>query len=159
MRAAYASHNQELYVADVGAMGDIAELCRSDGRVEALTGDGGELLFWFSVVDQGRPGRVNRRATELLLAVSSFTGRTVPLLCGDVVVTGRGRAGEIAELSCERIGDLADMRLGWLDDVRLSRRLRRVRRRYVRECRVAQEQHVADLLGNGLGSLGPGQRD
>lgn len=77
---------------------DVVEAHVGAAAESVTTTDG--LVFWFDVGSGNLA--VNRMATLNLLAVSSFSARTVPLLRGTALVTGQ-RAGNPAGLSDEQI--------------------------------------------------------
>lgn len=104
MDALLASHNQRIYTLTIRSVCDIADTIR-DAHIEALPA--GHYDFW--VTPSLRPGHrlLNRPATRMLLKVGLFTARTVPLLRGVVVVTGRDHNGHIHSLSDQQISQLA----------------------------------------------------
>lgn len=77
---------------------DVVEANVGAAAESVTTTDG--LVFWF---DAGSGNlAVNRMVTLNLLAVSSFSARTVPLLRGTALVTGQ-RAGHPAGLSDDQV--------------------------------------------------------
>ncbi|QFS94603.1 hypothetical protein FIV07_27910 (plasmid) [Mycobacterium sp. THAF192] len=137
MKALYASHNQILYQAEIFTLDHIAELSRGGSRIETLTSTEHAVVFWFNTHDHCRQiqARANRRATALLLATTNFTARNVPLLRGDVVLTGRDADGNPADLTDTQIDRLIHAETPWLDDLYLSRRLNHDRRCQLRQAR------------------------
>lgn len=148
MNALYASHNQHLYTAGIRTLADIAELSRGGPRIETLSSTDNAVIFWFNTADHhnGRTQqpRVNRRATELLLATTRFTGRDVPLLRGDIVITGRDSHGDFADLTDSQIHQLANTTTRWRDDLLLTRRCDRDLRRQRRQARKAHPATIFD---------------
>lgn len=150
MRALYASHNQILYHAHVQSLDDIAELTRGGPRIDALTSSDTNILFWFNTGDYRGPhqAEANRRATELLLTVTRFNGRDVPLLRGDIVLTGRDALGHPTDLDAHQIDLLTHAGMRWLNDIMLSRRLTHDRRRQMGQLKRAQKAHLAALISH-----------
>lgn len=148
MSALYASHNQHLYTAGIRTLADIAELSRGGPRLETLSSTDNTFIFWFNTADHhhGRTQqpRVNLRATELLLATTQFTGRDVPLLRGDIVITGRDSHGDFADLTDIQIRQLVNNTTGWRDTLLLTRRLDRDLRRQRRHARKAHPANIFD---------------
>ena len=87
----HASHNGELYKRRVLSADDIADLIR-ETSVETLTNTAG-IDFWFTPSTHRAHRRVNRSATELLLATTRFTASNVPLMRGIVVLAAHDGAG------------------------------------------------------------------
>lgn len=81
---------------------DIAELIK-DHALESLTSTDRQFDFWFTPSTQSCQHRPNRRATGLLLATTRFTAKTVPLLCGGVVVATHDADGNLDGLSWQPI--------------------------------------------------------
>ncbi len=71
----------------VFAQGAINAILR-DPCVDCLTSSDGAIDFWFRSAVPGRY-RPNRQATGLLLSVTTFSVRTVPLLYGSVIVSSK----------------------------------------------------------------------
>ncbi|MEE6163327.1 MULTISPECIES: hypothetical protein [unclassified Mycolicibacterium] len=85
---------------------DIAELIK-DYALESLTSTDRQFDFWFAPSTQSCQNRPNRRATELLLATTLFTPKTVPLLRGGVVVATHDADGNLDGLSWQQLDLLA----------------------------------------------------
>ncbi|ART70062.1 hypothetical protein BTO20_17085 [Mycobacterium dioxanotrophicus] len=85
---------------------DIAALIK-DYALESLTSTDRQFDFWFSPSTQFCQHRSNRRATELLLATTGFTPKTVPLLRGGVVVATHDADGNLDGLSWQQLDLLA----------------------------------------------------
>lgn len=115
----HASHNQSLYRVRLGGMAAVADLVR-EHRLETITSTDGSIVFWFAVHRTIRC--VNRPAVEMLLAATRFTARNVPLLRGNVVLSGRGAAGDLASLTDEQVDWLVNAETGAGQDLVLGRR-------------------------------------
>lgn len=103
---------------------DISELVTDHG-LESLTSADRQFDFWFAPTTRGCQRRVNRSATEMLLATTRFNARTVPLLRGAVVVATHDSDGDLDGLSWQQL-DLLATRLHALPrrDIRaLTRRI------------------------------------
>lgn len=108
VRAVLASHNQELYNIHIESPRDIAAMIGAP-HIEALS-VGRRLDFW--TTPSLRPGywQPNGPATRLLLALSdTFSGSTVPLLRGDIVITARDSSGALLGLDEPAIDSLAEL--------------------------------------------------
>ena len=78
-----------------------------DSCVDCLTSNDGVIDFWFRSAVAGRY-RPNQQATGLLLSVTTFSVRTVPLLYGSVVVCSKSSDGRLLGLTTQdRRGALA----------------------------------------------------
>lgn len=88
---------------------------------------GHAVSFWFTVAGAKR-NEVNRLATQLLLATSTWSAAEVPLLYGPVLVAGRTPAGEPTALTMAQFEVLnAWSTLSWRARRRLRRRIERER--------------------------------
>lgn len=85
---------------------DIANLV-SDYGLESLSSSDRTFDFWFAPTTRGCQRRVNRSATELLLAATGFTAKDVPLLRGGVVLATHDTDGDLDGLSWEQLDQLA----------------------------------------------------
>jgi hypothetical protein len=135
----YFSPNGVAYQTCAYSKADIAELV-NDYRLESLTSTDRQFDFWFTPSTRGCQRRPNRRATELLLATTRFTAKTVPLLRGGVVVATHDSDGDLDGLSWQQL-DLLVQRSRSLterDDRVLSRRITRDARRQRRNVEAAQ---------------------
>jgi hypothetical protein len=93
---------------------------------DALTSGHG-VSFWFTVVGNKR-NEVNRLATQLLLATSTWTAAEVPLLYGPVLVAGRTPTGKPTALSMAQFEVLNTWStLSWRARRTLRRRIERER--------------------------------
>jgi hypothetical protein len=118
---------------------DIAELVNHQG-LQCLTSTDRQFDFWFAPSTRKCQRRANRTATELLLATTQFTAKTVPLLRGCVVIATHDADGDLDGLSWQQLGLL----------VRNSRSLtkrdmRVLGRRIARDDR--REKRSADAVG------------
>lgn len=87
-----------------------------DPCVDCLISSDGAIDFWFRSAVPGRY-RPNRQATGLLLSVTTFSVRTVPLLYGSVIVSSKSSEGRLLGLTTQDRRRLRDPgRLGrmWL---------------------------------------------
>ena len=109
---------------------DIAELVHDFG-LESLTSADRQFDFWFTPSTRRCRRKVNLSATEMLLATTRFTAKTVPLLRGGVVVATHDSAGELDGLSWQQLELLIEnsCTLTRRDDRVLSRRITRDERR------------------------------
>ncbi len=135
LQTLHASHCQSLYRTWLGGIADVAELVRDD-RLETITSSDGSIVFWFAAHPTIRC--VNRPAVEMLLATTRLTARNVPLLHGNVVLSGRDAAGDLAGLSDEQVDWLVnvDTRIG--QDLVLGRRFARDVRAQRRQSRSVE---------------------
>ena len=85
---------------------DIAHLV-SDYGLESLSSGDRQFDFWFTPTTRRCQRRVNRSATELLLAATGFTAKNVPLLRGGVIVATHDTDGDLDGLSWEQLDQLA----------------------------------------------------
>ncbi|MFV8171767.1 hypothetical protein [Mycolicibacterium peregrinum] len=85
---------------------DIDQLVHDHG-LHCLTSADRQFDFWFSPSTHSCQRHVNRKATELLLATTAFTPKTVPLLRGCVVVATHDTDGELDGLSWQQLELLA----------------------------------------------------
>jgi hypothetical protein len=113
---------------------DIAGLVHDYG-LESLSSADRQFDFWFTPSTRRCRRNVNRSATELLLATTRFTAKTVPLLCGAVVIATHDSAGELDGLTWQQLGLLIrhSRTVTSRDDRVLNRRIKRVARRLQRE--------------------------
>jgi hypothetical protein len=94
----YFRPNDVVYETRAYSNADIAELV-DDYGLESLTSTDRQFDFWFTPSTRRCRRKVNRSATEMLLATTRFTAKTVPLLGGAVVVATHNSAGELDGLS------------------------------------------------------------
>ena len=125
----YLSANGVAYETRAYSTADITRLMHDQG-LQSLTSADRQFDFWFSPSTRGCQRRVNRSATELLLATTSFNAKTVPLLRGAVVIATHDSDGDLDGLSWQQL-DLLALRSRTLtkrDDRCLNRRVLRAER-------------------------------
>jgi hypothetical protein len=126
--------NTVLYTSPDGVVGQTAAYSRADiarlvddCRLDSLASADRQFDFW--VTSSIRPChlRINRSATELLLATTRFTAKTVPLLRGTVVVATHDCDGALDGLSWLQLDLLAarNRTVTWWDRRVLLRRIAR----------------------------------
>jgi hypothetical protein len=126
----YFSPEGAVYETRAYSNADIAGLIHDYG-LESLTSSDRQFDFWFTPTTRRCRRKVNRSATELLLATTRFTAKTVPLLYGAVVVATHDAVGDLDGLSWQQL-DLLSKRSTTLtrrDDRVLNRRIKREARR------------------------------
>ncbi len=126
----YFSPRGAVYETRAYSRADIAELVARQG-LRCLSSGDGEFDFWFAPSTRHCQRRANRGATELLLATSNFTAKSVPLLHGCVVVATHDADGDLDGLSWQQLDVLAyrGRTLSSGDERTLSRRIGRDDRR------------------------------
>ena len=130
--------NTVLYFSPVGVVyetraysnADIAELVHHHG-LESLSSADRQFDFWFTPSTRRCDRKINRSATEILLAATRFTARTVPLLRGGVLVATHDATGELDGLSRHQLDVLiqSSCTLTRRDDRVLGRRIGRDKKR------------------------------
>jgi hypothetical protein len=103
----YFSANGAAYETRAYTTSDIDQLVH-DQDLQCLTSTDRQFDFWFSRAPHRCQRRANRRATELLLATTKFTARSVPLLRGCIVVATHDANGDLDALSWQQLDLLAD---------------------------------------------------
>jgi hypothetical protein len=143
----YFSPNGVVYETRAYSNADIAELVDNYG-LESLTSTDRQFDFWFTPSTRACRRKVNRSATEMLLATTRFTAKTVPLLRGGVVIATHDSAGELDGLSWQQLDRLIQnsFNLTRRDDRVLSRRITRDERRQQRNL-VAEDAATGVRLG------------
>src|SRR6185436_18602542 len=96
------SANGAIYETRAYSKVDIDNLV-ADHHLQCLTSTDRQFDFWFSPSGRKCQRRANRNATELLLATTNFTARTVPLLRGSIVVATHGSDGDLDGLSWQQL--------------------------------------------------------
>ncbi len=139
-RAIHASHNGHLYKVELQGTGDIADLVR-EHRLETVTTRAGDV-FWFTPATHSSHTQLNRPATELLLATTTFTARQVPLLRGNVVITGIDTHGNPNGLADPQLRYLANAEPNGRQLWVLTRRYTRDHRAQRRAARATQDDHM-----------------
>ncbi|MCX2712847.1 hypothetical protein [Mycolicibacterium sp. J2] len=140
----YFSVNGAVYETRAYTQADITELVHHQG-LQSLTSGDRQFDFWFSPTSRRCQRGVNRRATELLLATTSFDAKTVPLLRGAIVVATHDADGDLDGLSWEQLEQLArkNRSVSARDKRILSRRIARDRNRLRRAGTTAPDQRTA----------------
>ena len=98
----YFSTRGVVYETRAYSKADIAELVHEQG-LQCLTSSDRQFDFWFSPSMHRCQRRANQAATELLLATTDFTARSVPLLRGCVVVATHDADGDLDGLSWQQL--------------------------------------------------------
>jgi hypothetical protein len=139
----YFSVNGAVYETRAYTQADITELVHHQGLQSLSSGDR-QFDFWFSPTARRCQRGVNRRATELLLATTSFDAKTVPLLRGSIVVATHDADGDLDGLSWEQLEQLArkNRSVSARDKRILSRRIARDRNRLRRAGTTAADQRT-----------------
>jgi hypothetical protein len=75
----YFSPDGVVYETSAYSNADIVGLVHDYG-LESLTSDDRQFDFWFTPTTRRCRRKINRSATEMLLATTRFTAKTVPLL-------------------------------------------------------------------------------
>lgn len=119
---------------------DIAELVDEPG-LQCLTSSDRQFDFWFAPSVRGGQRRVNRAATELLLATTNFTAKSAPLLRGCVVAATHDADGDLDGLSWQQLDLLVERSraMSARDERILRRRIAREDRRTRRATRAARD--------------------
>ena len=143
----YFSPNGVVYETRAYSNSDIAELV-DDYGLESLTSTDRQFDFWFTPSTPACRRKVNRSATEMLLATTRFTAKPVPLLRAGVVIAAHDSAGELDGLSWQQLDRLIQNSfiLTRRDDRVLSRRITRDERRQQRNL-VAENAATGVRLG------------
>ena len=126
----YFSAGGAVYETRAYSNADIHQLVQDQG-LQCLTSADRQFDFWFSPSTSRCQRRVNQSATEILLATTTFTAKTVPLLRGCVVVATHDADGDLDGLSWQQL-DLLALRARSLtkrDERALHRRMTRDGRR------------------------------
>jgi hypothetical protein len=126
----YLSPEGVVYETRAYSNADIVGLVHDYG-LESLASDDRQLDFWFSPTTRRCRRKLNRSATEMLLATTRFNAKTVPLLCGAVVVATHDSVGDLDGLSWQQLALLSQRSntLRRRDDRVLNRRIKREARR------------------------------
>ena len=135
----YFSPNGVVFETRAYTKADIAQLVHDQG-LQCLTSADRQFDFWFTPSTRRCQRRANQSATELLLATTTFTAKTVPMLRGCVVVATHDADGDLDGLSWQQL-DLLVRRSRSLtkrDERVLSRRIVRGDRRQRRNAEAAQ---------------------
>ena len=138
----YCSANGAVYETRAYSRADVDQLIHDQG-LQRLTSSDGQFDFWFSPANSRCQRRINRPATELLLATTSFTAKNVPLLRGAIVIAAHDFEGDLDGLSWRQLDLLAERNqtVTKRDERVLNRRELRDRR----ERRTAQPAEVVPV--------------
>ena len=142
----YFSPSGAIYETRAYTKTDIAQLVHDQG-LQSLTSSDSQFDFWFAPSTRRCQQRANAGATELLLATTKFTAKTVPLLRGCIVVATHDSDGDLDGLSWQQL-DLLMHRgrsLSKRDARVLARRIvrdERLRRRTLDAARTAPARPV-----------------
>lgn len=122
----YLSANGAVYETRAYTQADITQLVH-DQSLQCLTSADRQFDFWFSPAPRGCQRRINRTATELLMATTTFTARSVPLLRGTIVVATHDADGDLDGLSWMQLDLLAhrNRAVGARDERIINRRIAR----------------------------------
>ena len=143
----YFSSQHIAYETRVFDVADIAELV--GGRlVDSLASADRQFDFWFDSSLRGNSRPVNLDATEILLATTQFSPRTVPLLRGGVVVGTHQSDGSLGSINQKQLNDIVEQNC-----VVLARHERALTRRIAREDR--HRVHIAAAGQAGAGYPAP----
>lgn len=139
----YFSPSGAIYETRAYTKTDIAQLV-DDRGLQSLTSSDRQFDFWFAPSTQGCQQHINAGATEMLLATSNFTARTVPLLRGCVVVATHDGDGDLDGLSWQQLDLLVHRRrsLSKRDERVLARRIARDERRRQRRADAASTENA-----------------
>jgi len=134
----YCSTRGPVYETRAYTKADIDRLVQ-DHQLHCLTSTDRQFDFWFSPSRPGCQSRVNVRATELFLATTNFTAKSVPLLPGAIVVASHDADGDLDGLSWQQLDELVCRNRALSDrELRiLDRRIARHDRRQARHSRIA----------------------
>ena len=122
----YFSPDGVVYETRAYSNADIVALVHDYG-LESLTSADRQFDFWFTPSTRRCRRQINRNATEMLLATTQFTAKTVPLLYGVVVVATHDSVGDLDGLSWKQLNLLSKSAatLTRRDDRVLDRRIKR----------------------------------
>lgn len=139
----YFSAQGPVYETRAYTTADVDRLIHERG-LQSLSSADRQFDFWFSSSTPGCQRRVNRRATEILLATTAFTAKTVPLLRGAVVVATHDADGDLDGLSWQQLDLLAarSRSVSARDERILTRRITRELQRARRTAPVAADAPV-----------------
>ncbi|WP_238949190.1 hypothetical protein [Mycobacterium sp. IDR2000157661] len=135
----YFSPSGAIYETRAYTKADIAQLVNDHG-LQSLTSSDHQFDFWFAPSTQRCQQRTNAAATEMLLATTNFSARTVPLLRGCVVVATHDADGDLDGLSWQQLDLLVhrSRALSKRDQRLLTRRITRDDRRRQRHVDAAR---------------------
>jgi len=102
----YCSPSGVVYETRAYSKADIDKLVATQG-LHSLSSTDRQFDFWFSAAPRKCQRKTNTIATELLMATTNFTARTVPLLRGCVVIATHDSDGDLDGLSWQQLDLLA----------------------------------------------------
>ncbi|MGO4443470.1 hypothetical protein AB4Z42_08935 [Mycobacterium sp. 2YAF39] len=102
----YCSPSGVVYETRAYTKADIDQLVKSQG-LQCLSSADRQFDFWFATSTRKCQRQANTIATELLMATTNFTARSVPLLHGCVVIATHDSDGDLDGLSWQQLDDLA----------------------------------------------------
>ena len=140
----YFSTNGRVYETRAYTKADIDRLFKGR-QLHCLTSPDRQFDFWFSPSPPGCQSQINEHATEVLLATTNFTAKSVPLLPGCVVVATHDADGDLDGLSWQQL-DLLRRKSRSLTNRALrvlDKRIARHNRRRTRPVRTAAAAPVA----------------
>lgn len=103
----YFSPRGAVYETSAYTQADIARLVHDQG-LQCLTSADRQFDFWFTPSARKCQRAVNRAATELLLATTTFTAKNVPLLRGAIVLATHDADGDLDGLSWKQLDLLTE---------------------------------------------------
>lgn len=145
LEAIHASHNGNLYRVHLRDRDDIADLVR-EHRLETVSSRDNSIVFWFTPSTHCSHMQLNKQATELLLMSTAFTARQVPLLRGNIVITGNDGHGNPAELTPAQMNRLIDTEPTGRQEWILSWRFTRDERARRRASRSTEATRMAAIV-------------
>jgi hypothetical protein len=102
----YCSPSGVVYETRAYTKADIDQLVKSQG-LQCLSSADRQFDFWFATSTRKCQRQANTIATELLMATTNFTARSVPLLRGCVVIATHDSDGDLDGLSWQQLDELA----------------------------------------------------
>ncbi|MCX2929366.1 hypothetical protein ORI20_03710 [Mycobacterium sp. CVI_P3] len=143
----YFSTRGPVYETRAYTQADINQLV-SNHQLHCLTSADRQFDFWFSPSTAACQRHINECATELLLATTNFTAKSVPLLPGSIVVATHDSRGDLDGLSWQQL-DLLVRRNRSLTNRDLRVLGRRIQRHDRRQARRAPAAPTAALRAAG----------
>lgn len=140
----HASHNGNLYRVQLHDRDDIADLVR-EHRLETASSRDNTIVFWFTPATHSSHMQLNKQATELLLMTTAFTARQVPLMRGNIVITGNDGQGNPTELTADQMNRLINAEPTGGQEWLLSWRFRRDERAQRRARRSTEGTRMAAI--------------
>ena len=103
----YCSPSGVVYETRAYTKADIDKLVQTQG-LHCLSSADRQFDFWFSASPRKCQRQTNTIATELLMATTNFSARTVPLLRGCVVIATHDSDGDLDGLSWQQLDPLKE---------------------------------------------------